>query len=87
MSTTHCGTNIVRIRVGLLNDILRFDYALRIFFFISSYCELSASVKNSTLLDFLRLLALKFKEEVVNLILTLDIWRLLALNFLEEVVY
>ena len=57
------------------------------FFFISSYCELSASVKNSTLLDFLRLLALKFKEEVVNLILTLDIWRLLALNFLEEVIY
>ena len=33
MSTTHCGTNIVRIRVGLFNDILRFDYALRIFFF------------------------------------------------------
>ena len=32
MSTTHCGTNIVRIRVGLLNDILRFDYALCIFF-------------------------------------------------------
>ena len=32
MSTTHCGTNIVRIRVGLFNDILRFDYALRIFF-------------------------------------------------------
>ena len=23
MSTTHCETNIVRIRVGLLNDILR----------------------------------------------------------------
>ena len=67
MSTTHCGTNIVRIRVGLLNDILRFDYALRIFFFfISSYCELSASVKNSTLLDIWRLLAVKFKEEVVN---------------------
>ena len=34
MSTTHCGTNIVRNRVGLLNDILRFDYALRIFFYI-----------------------------------------------------
>ena len=34
MSTTHCGTNIVRIRVGLFNDILRFDYALRIFFFL-----------------------------------------------------
>ena len=36
MSTTHCGTNIVRIRVGLLNDILRFDYALRIFFSFSN---------------------------------------------------
>ena len=59
MSTTHCGTNIVRIRVGLLNDILRFDYALRIFFFISSYCELSANIENSTLLDILRLLAHK----------------------------
>ena len=34
MSTTHCGTNIVRIRVDLLNDILRFDYALQIFFFV-----------------------------------------------------
>ena len=34
MSTTHCGTNIVRIRVDLFNDILRFDYALLIFFFI-----------------------------------------------------
>ena len=45
MSTTHCGTNIVRIRVDLLNDILRFDYALRIFFFLflSFYCELSAA--------------------------------------------
>ena len=32
MSTTHCETNIVRIRVDLLNDILRFDYALQIFF-------------------------------------------------------
>ena len=32
MSTTHCGTNIVKIRVGLFNDILRFDYALRVFF-------------------------------------------------------
>ena len=31
MSTTHCGTNIVRMRVDLLNDILRFDYVLRIF--------------------------------------------------------
>ena len=60
MSTTHCGTNIVRIRVDLLNDILRFDYALRIFFFLllSFYCELSAvivviphfvwSIENST---------------------------------------
>ena len=46
MSTTHCGTNIVRIRVDLLNDILRFDYALRIFFFLflSFYCELSAAI-------------------------------------------
>ena len=34
MSTTHCETNIVRIRVDLLNDILRFDYALQIFFFL-----------------------------------------------------
>ena len=34
MSTTHCETNIVRIRVDLLNDILRFDYALQIFFCI-----------------------------------------------------
>ena len=33
MSTTHCGTNIVRIRVDLFNDILRFDYALQIIFF------------------------------------------------------
>ena len=46
MSTTHCGTNIVRIRVGLLNDILRFDYALRIFFFLFqiSNCELSVGL-------------------------------------------
>ena len=28
MSTTHCETGIVRIRVGLFNDILRFDYVL-----------------------------------------------------------
>ena len=33
MSTTHCGTNIVRIRVDLFNDILRFDYVLQTFFF------------------------------------------------------
>ena len=32
MSTTHCETNIVRIRVDLFNDILRFDYALQFFF-------------------------------------------------------
>ena len=32
LSTTEYGTTIVRIKVGLLNDILRFDYALRIFF-------------------------------------------------------
>ena len=32
MSTTHCETNIVRIRVGLFNDILRFDYVLLLFF-------------------------------------------------------
>ena len=31
MSTTHCETNIVRIRVGLFNDILSL-LALRIFF-------------------------------------------------------
>ena len=37
MSTTHCGTNIVRIRVGLFNDILRFDYALRVFFIFATY--------------------------------------------------
>ena len=44
MSTTHCETGIVRIRVGLFNDILRFDYALRIFFFlfICYSCDLSA---------------------------------------------
>ena len=37
MSTTYCGTNIVRIRVGLFNDILRFDYALCIFFIFLTY--------------------------------------------------
>ena len=35
MSTTHCGTNIVRIRVDLFNDILRFDYVLQTFFFFN----------------------------------------------------
>ena len=35
MSTTHCGTNIVRIRVDLFNDILRFDYVLQTFFFLN----------------------------------------------------
>ena len=28
MSTTQCETGIVRMRVGLLNDILRFNYDL-----------------------------------------------------------
>ena len=43
MSTTHCGANIVRIRVGLSNDILRFDYALRPFlFFVTYYYGLTA---------------------------------------------
>ena len=41
MSTTHCGTNIVRIRVDLFNDILRFDYALQIFFFILKHIILN----------------------------------------------
>ena len=43
MSTTHCGTNIVRIRVDLFNDILRFDYVLQIFFFFFKHiilCDL-----------------------------------------------
>ena len=43
MSTTHCGANIVRIRVGLSNDILRFVYALRPFlFFVTYYYGLTA---------------------------------------------
>ena len=45
MSTTHCGTNIVRIRVGLFNDILRFDYALCIFFnFLNLLLRFNCSV-------------------------------------------
>lgn len=33
MSTTQCETGIVRMRVGLLNDILRFNYDLYAIFF------------------------------------------------------
>ena len=43
MSTTQWETGIVWIRVGLLNDILRFDYALRIFFF--SFSNLALRIK------------------------------------------
>ena len=45
MSTTHCETNIVRIRVDLLNDILRFDYVLHIFLLCrTNYCNFMAQV-------------------------------------------
>ena len=37
MSTTHCETGIVRIRVGLFNDILRFVRALCIILYGESY--------------------------------------------------
>ena len=42
MSTTHCGTNIVRIRVGLFNDILRFDYALHLILLLNLILCLTA---------------------------------------------
>ena len=38
MSTTNCETGIVRIRVGLFNDILRFVRALCIILYGESYC-------------------------------------------------
>ena len=49
MSTTHCGTNIVRIRVGLFNDILRFDYALHLILLLNLILCLTAQFETMDL--------------------------------------
>ena len=61
MSTTHCGTNIVRIRVGLFNDILRFDYALHLILLLNLILCLTAQFECSPvyILPFFRILILK----------------------------
>ena len=46
MSTTQCETGIVRMRVGLLNDILRFNYDLYTIFFYVMDSRFRNSIRN-----------------------------------------
>ena len=79
MSTTHCETGIVRIRVGLFNDILRFDYVLRIilYFMVQNFilnCTVLLCAENEQRKLKGRALVGEEQKNVVKLVLRIKKW-------------